>query len=187
MQISGAEYGLNRIYDEISSSVSRLSANKDKNVSFSYEKQQERFSEKTSVDFSFLNIGCLSPGSAFALQKFISQPDMLQTEQHKANKQYVKEENSDNELNNKTEQIEKTDFSYELQSFLPQYSAQHVSRIYEGGITSITNDNWLQTFNTAQNIRYASEAYNFVFNINNEPKIIIDFMHPNNRSFDFRI
>lgn len=187
MQISTAEYSLNRIYDEISSSVSRLSANREKSTSFSYEEQAERPSEKASVDFSFLHIGCLSPSSAFTLQKFISQPPALQSEQQKANKQEVERDNSDKKLNNEVQQIEKDDFLDELQSFLPQYSAQHISRIYEGGATVTANDNWLQNFNTAQNAKYASEAYNFVFNINNEPKIVIDFMHPNNRSFDFRI
>lgn len=187
MQISTAEYSLNRIYDEISSSVSRLSAKKEISTSFSYEKQTEQSSEKVSTDFSFLNIGYLSPSSAFTLQKFISQPPALQSEQQKANKQEVEKDNSGKVLNNELQQIEKNDFLGELQFFLPQYSAQHISNIYKSGTTVIANDNWLQNFNTVQNIKYASEAYNFVFNINNEPKIVIDFMHPNNRSFDFRI
>lgn len=187
MQIFTAEYGINRIYDEISSSVSRLTANKEKNVSFSYEKQQERFSEKTSVDFSFLNIGCLSPGSAFTLQKLISYPDTLQGKQQKTNKQEVEKESSNKTSNNEAETVEKNNFLDDLHALLPQFSAQQTSRIYEGDATLNINDNWLQNFNTAQNIKYASDAYNFVFNINNKPKIVLDFMHPNNRSFDFKI
>lgn len=38
-----------------------------------------------------------------------------------------------------------------------------------------------------QNLEYAVNSYNYVFNINKEPTVLIDFMHEYNRSFDFMI
>ena len=34
---------------------------------------------------------------------------------------------------------------------------------------------------------YAAAAYDYIFNINNRPQVLIDYMHEYNRSFDFRV
>ena len=35
--------------------------------------------------------------------------------------------------------------------------------------------------------KYANQSYNTVETINDEPKILIDFLHPNNQKYDFKI
>lgn len=43
-------------------------------------------------------------------------------------------------------------------------------------------------FQTAPGIKqYAGEVYNTAVNLNEEPKILLDFLHKNNKNFDFKI
>lgn len=187
MQISTAEYGLNSIYDEIFSSVSRIKSQPGENVRNESFHALEPAEHKAAQEITGLTVSYLSPGAAFTLQKIVSQPDFTNLKKNNTQKQLVEEDETEKTLTKDTQQIEKQNFLDEIQAYLPQYSARQISLIYENAGTFSANDNWLSGWNMAQNTKYANETYNFVFNINNEPKITIDLMHPNNRSFDFRI
>lgn len=187
MQISSAEYSLNRIYDEISSSVGRIKSRTEENARDDNSRSWGSMDVKASPEINGLTVSYLSPGSAFTLQKIVSQPDFIKSKENRTSKQEVEKDSTEKELTKDIQEIEKQSFLDEIQAHLPQYSARQISLIYENAGVFSANDNGLSGWNTAQNARYASETYNFVFNINNEPKITIDLMHPNNRSFDFRI
>lgn len=187
MQISSAEYSLNRIYDEISSSVGRIKSRTEENAGDDNFRSWKNMDGKASPEITGLTVSCLSPGSAFTLQKIVSQPDFIKSKENRTSKQEVEKDSTEKELTKDIQEIEKQSFLDEMQAYLPQYSARQISLIYENAGVFSADDNWFSGWNTAQNARYASETYNFVFNINKEPKVTIDLMHPNNRSFDFRI
>jgi hypothetical protein len=43
-------------------------------------------------------------------------------------------------------------------------------------------------FQTAPGIKqYAGDVYNTAVNLNEEPKVLLDFLHKNNKNFDFKI
>lgn len=90
-----------------------------------------------------------------------------------------------------TQEVSVVSFLENLQNIRSKPDAAVVAGIYSQNnkqTSGFSVENFSGTGFSMGEVKYANETYNFNYNLNNrEPDIKIEFMHKNNRSFDYRV
>lgn len=114
-----------------------------------------------------------------------------QVKEHAKNQNPVleNEDQANQADNDNLEQIKAVSFMDELQNNL-SLDAKSITKLYQQN--SRTQASVAPLYLSGNNFamhdtKYATDAYNFTFNINNMPDMRIEYMHKFNRSYDYRI
>lgn len=145
-----------------------------------------------NVSFTGYAFSYLEPSSLYNIHQIKANLQSEEKLKDYQNKQNQVLENEEQELaadNDNSEQVGAVSFMEELQNNL-SLDARSITRIYKQNARAEVSAAplYLSGANFAMHdTKYASDAYNFTFNINNTPDMRIELMHKNNRSFDYRI
>lgn len=146
----------------------------------------------TNVNFSGYAFSYLEPSSLYNLHQIktdLRQTDVSGEEKRKQNLVSEGENQPPAADNDNQEHIEQLSFADELQNS-QKLNARFITRLYQQNILNKTSEIplFLSGGNFTQNdIKYANNAYNYTFKLNNIPDMRIEYMHKYNRSFDYRI
>lgn len=135
-------------------------------------------------------VSYLEPSSSFSVQKFVSDTSSAERPQNKQQNIFNEEEGSVKDKNSQSQNINGLNFLEELSGSLSKADEARGIETYQKASAATASKSEFFNFNNffqQANVEYAANAYDYVFNINAEPKILIDFMHEFNRSFDYTI
>lgn len=176
---------INRLLENISSSANRLVSKKFPNAQQSNTENQKGFS---LVDIATPSASYLEAKASFNVQEYVSANPYKDTgaEKYKRN---IYGNSQQNQATAETTSAEGTNFA----AFMPEITPQNKNMVYNQA-SNIYNaplkaeqQNITQTAQdfSYSRLDYALNAYNYVKEVNQEPKILINLMHPNNRNFHF--
>lgn len=182
------------ITSEISKSVSNIKA-KAQAMQFEAPSPEPAVANSNFNNLSSNNyaVSYLEPHALYSLQKFVSEAD-------DASK--LRQQNKQKNIFNSEDEAQTTAAGEETQStengisFLEALTGSsdnstllHGLEAYRQSQSGQGNEHFLAMKGQAAPIEssYATGAYNYVFNINAKPQVLIDFMHEFNRSYDYTI
>lgn len=145
-----------------------------------------------NVSFTGYAFSYLEPSSLYNIHQIkanLQSEENIKDQTKKHNQVLENEEQAPQAHNDNAEQAGAVSFMEELQNNL-SLDARSITRIYKQNARAEVSvaPLYLSGADFAMHdTKYASDAYNFTFNINNTPDMRIEFMHKNNRSFDYRI
>ena len=187
-QISGIStptLNVSNLLKDISVSVSKLtgedSASSVPSPSFG---SQSALQNLDTLNFSY-NIGHISGNSLYSVQQYASSHP-LKEHQTAYGEYYKQSQNPDLPSSPAEEPLSSYTFKDFVNSQNKSLFYQQASSIYKGGTLG------LETFSNLTGTRglsrsYAVNAYNYVYNINKQPSVLIDFMHEYNQNFNVEI
>lgn len=149
--------------------------------------------QKTSFEGLSLNnyaVSYLEPNASFSVQKFASETLNAEKSQKHQKNIFNEDEASVNDNSKQSRNIGGINFLEELSESLSKSDEVRGIEAYQKAAASAPASSEFFNFNhyfQQANIEYAANAYDYVFNINAEPKVLIDYMHNFNRSFDYTI
>ena len=142
--------------------------------------------ENQEQEFNFsYNIAQISGNSLYSVQQYASSHP--QKDRQAAYGEYYKQsQNTDLPA----AQTEEPLSSYTFKDFVTSQNKsifyQQATSIYKGGTLGLETFSNM-TGNKGLNRNYAVNAYNYVYNINKQPSVLIDFMHEYNQNFNVEI
>lgn len=187
---------MTNLYADLTSQISKSVKNISQKSAFSHsvavpENPKEQ-PLTASVNFSGYAFSYLEPSSLYNLHRInadLTNEEKLKGQNRRQNQVAENGRQEQPAENDNLEQIATGSFMEELQnSFKP--AARFVTKIYQQNSLNKVSEMplFLSGANfTANDVKYANNAYNFTFNLNNMPDMRIEYMHKYNRSFDYRI
>lgn len=136
---------------------------------------------------SGFSVSYLEPNALYSLQRMVSEVPEDDQRASKQAKAYVRSE-EDNAANQA--RIGDVAFAEELGEIFSTADYAKVSAVYQQNIGfSLPQLKVIFSGNpVAENpSQYAADAYNHSLSLNQEPTVLLDFLHANNRNFDFSI
>ena len=187
-QISGIStqtLNISNLLKDISVSVSKLTggegASSTQQSSFD---SQAVANSQTPLNFSY-NIAQISGNSLYSVQQYASSHP--QKDRQAAYGEYYKQsQNTDLPASQTEEPLSSYTFKDFVTSQNKSIFYQQATSIYKGGTLGLETFSNM-TGNKGLNRNYAVNAYNYVYNINKQPSVLIDFMHEYNQNFNVEI
>lgn len=154
---------------------------------------QSQNAESSFKSFSLNNyaVSYLEPQALYSLHRFVAEADDSERLKQQTRRQNIfnNDENTALGSTGETNPDDKISFWEELSQNTDSSNLRQVLQAY--GVQSSSSDSSAAFLAAATPSKvsgfYAAEAYDYVFNINTEPKVLIDFMHEFNRSYDYKI
>lgn len=138
--------------------------------------------------FSSYAVSYLEPSASFNLQKIVSEKPEQELARQNQRKQVLDDKTDEQKLNQAPQTVGNNEFLELLMAEKPTVSNQFAAQNYlQAENQTSFSLSYASDWGLADNLKYVNDTYQYVFNINNEPKVLIDFMHKNNQTFDFRI
>lgn len=134
----------------------------------------------------------LEPQALYNVQRFASEDvDGQKLKQQRQKEANISNDNQKENTNNvqEHEDINAISFGSELEQITSTIDFAKASEIYNQNNTKakVNSSFSLENRNDNNSTQYVANSYNYIFNINKEPAVMLDFMHKYNKSFDFRI
>ncbi len=175
---------------QISASVENIKSKQTQTpiADTSWQKAEESRAVANSGSFP-ISISYLEPKVISSIQHFVQESNTDKMHENSSRREQVaEEENSASDKSEKTSAAAASDFADTLDSLFSAQKQEEVSK------TSLIYGNKMPQSEVplgviTEGIRadYVASAYDYVFNIDNQPLIKIEFMHKYNRSFDYTI
>lgn len=189
MLVSAATNRLDNLYTDLTSQI-RHSVEVIKNKSeFTTEVHESKTSDSRTNHVGSFAFGYLEPSTAYNIHIVSAQvSDSGQVKKEQTPQQEIDEKANDSTPKT-NEEIEETSFWETLQNQV-YLDSQAITKIYRGA--SFSGYSELPLFMegrkyTTYASQYASQAYNFAYNIVKEPDSRIEYMYKYDKSFDYRI
>lgn len=185
---------LNVFTTDINKSVQNIMA---KNNNFDASKVNTDVASQINNSFNSFStnnyaFSYLEPQALYNVQRFASEDvDSQKLKQQRQKEANISNDNQEENTNNvqEHEDINAISFGSELEQVTSTIDFAKASEIYNQNNTKVTvNSSFsLENRNDNNSTQYVANSYNYIFNINKEPTVMLDFMHKYNKSFDFRI
>lgn len=179
---------------DINKSVQNITA---KNNSFGISTIDADIKAPVNNNFSSFSVNnyafsYLEPQALYNVQRFVSEEvDGQKLKQQRQKEANISNDNQNENTKNVQEQenINTISFGSELEQVTSTIDFAKATEIYNQNHAknSFNNNLSLENRNDNNSTQYAANSYNYIFNINKEPTVMLDFMHKYNKSFDFRI
>ncbi len=187
--INNPALNLRQVTADISRSVENLRLREQGPYERGLTTQTETEAQQNQAVFGGYTVTYLAPQAVYAIQSFVSGNDEVE-EQSRGN---VFRDAEQTETGRKPElSADETDgISFQDELFALQNNNDYAGAARAYALNGGTSGNLVVTAGgeglISGGFGYAAAAYDYVFNINSQPQILIDYMHEYNRSFDFRI
>lgn len=179
---------------QINKSVKNIGLKSEQGFNLSQQQSATVKSSSVSENISFSGyaFSYLEPSSLYNLHQIKANlQSEEQVKEHTKNQNPVleNEEQAQKAENDSEEQVNAVSFMDELQNNT-SLDAKSITKLYQQNSRSAVSvaPLFLSGNDFAMNdTKYAADAYNFTFNINNVPNLRIEYMHKYNQSYDYRI
>lgn len=187
MSAANLDYNLFKVNSEITQSVKSLKAKSAGSFSPAAGNSSENAGKAYQPGFIYnFAVSYLEPSASFNIHEILSekQPD-LQKEREKGRQ--VMDNADEAAAGRQSNEVSAASFADLLGVNTIQYSPAEVARLYQPLMPAENLFTYTGEQVGTENSRKAAAAYDYVFNINKVPDVLIDFMHPANRSFNYTI
>lgn len=178
---------------DISRSVSTIKAKAQvlRNDSIPSAQNQSAGSAFKSFSLNNYAVSYLEPQALYSLHRFVAETDDAEKlkQQNRRPNIFKDDENAAPESAGETNPDDKISFWEEFSQNLNGTILRQTMEAYGVQSSAVDSSAAFLAAATPSKVSgsYAAGAYDYVFNINTEPKVLIDFMHEFNRSYDYKI
>lgn len=185
--INNPAFSLRQVTADIAESVARLKAQRSAETQADAADVQGQTAAKTQLILDGYTVSYLTPQSAYAVQSFVSEDAEISKRQGNVYKDA--EDALTREQPSTLNEDNSISFREELLSLQANADYAGAARAYafgagfsENQVLSVSGAGY-----TEGGFSYAAAAYEYVFSLNRQPDILIDYMHEYNRDFDFKV
>lgn len=187
--INNPALNLRQVTADISHSVENLRLKEQGPYERGLTTQTETETQQNQAVFGGYTVTYLAPQAVYAIQSFVSGNDEI-GEQRRGNV-FRDAEQTETGLKPELSADETDEISFQDELFALQNNNDYAGAARAYALNGGASGNLVVTAGgeglISGGFGYAAAAYDYVFNINAQPQVLIDYMHEYNRSFDFRI